>query len=43
MAFFAKSGDREHRLEVRSDRDGLQVRLDDRELRVDLLRVDPAL
>jgi biotin carboxyl carrier protein len=43
MAYVAGSGGREHRLDVRSDRDGLRVRLDDRELQVDLLRVDPAL
>ena len=43
MAYFASSGGREHRLDVRHDRDGLHVRLDDRELQVDLLRVDPAL
>ncbi len=43
MAYIAGSGGREYRLDVRSDRDGLRVRLDDRELRVDLLRVDPAL
>jgi len=43
MAYIAKSGDREHRLEVRSDRDGLRVRLDDQEILVDLLRVDATL
>ncbi len=43
MAYIATSGGREHRLDVRQDRDGLRVRLDDREFLVDLLRVDPAL
>ncbi len=43
MAYIANSGGREHRLDVRQDRDGLRVRLDDREFEVDLLRVDPAL
>jgi biotin carboxyl carrier protein len=43
MAYIAKSGGREHRLEVRSDRDGLRVRLDDQEILVDLLRVDATL
>jgi biotin carboxyl carrier protein len=43
MAYVAKSGGREHRLEVRSDRDGLRVRLDDQEILVDLLRVDATL
>ncbi len=43
MTYIAASGGREHRLDVRQDRDGLRVRLDDREFLVDLLRVDPAL
>lgn len=43
MAYIATSGGGEHRLDVRQDRDGLRVRLDDREFLVDLLRVDPAL
>lgn len=43
MAYVAASGGREHRLEVRQGREGIQVRLDDREFEVDLLRVDPAL
>ncbi len=43
MTYIAESGGREHRLDVQQDRDGLRVRLDDREFEVDLLRVDPAL
>ncbi len=43
MAYIAKSGGREHRLDVRSERDGLRVRLDDQEVLVDLLRVDSTL
>jgi biotin carboxyl carrier protein len=43
MPYFASSGGREHRLDVRQGREGLCVRLDDREFQVDLLRVDPAL
>ncbi|MBI4840825.1 MAG: acetyl-CoA carboxylase biotin carboxyl carrier protein subunit [candidate division NC10 bacterium] len=43
MTYFAASGGQEHRVDVRQDRDGLHVRLDDREFPVDLLRVDPAL
>jgi biotin carboxyl carrier protein len=43
MGYIAKSGGREHRLDVRSDRDGLRVRLDEQEVRVDLLRVNAAL
>jgi biotin carboxyl carrier protein len=43
MVYFARSGGREHRLDVRRDREGLHVRLDDREFLVDLLQVDPDL
>ena len=43
MTYIATSGGREHRLDVRQDREGLHVRLDDREYPVDLLRVDPSL
>lgn len=43
MAYFARSGGRDHRLDVRQDRDGLHVRLDDREFHVDFLQVDPGL
>ncbi|MEK7221436.1 MAG: biotin/lipoyl-containing protein, partial [candidate division NC10 bacterium] len=43
MTYIATSGGQEHRLDVRQDREGLHVRLDDREYLVDLLRVDPAL
>jgi len=43
MAYIAKSGEGEHRLDVRSEREGLRVRLDDREVLVNLLRVDSTL
>jgi biotin carboxyl carrier protein len=43
MGYIAGSGDQEHRLDVRQDREGLRVRLNDREVLVDLLRVDSAL
>jgi biotin carboxyl carrier protein len=43
MAYLAKSGEREHRLDVRSEREGLRVRLDDQEVLVNLLRVDSTL
>jgi biotin carboxyl carrier protein len=43
MAYIVRSGGRDHRLDVRRDTTGLQVRLDGRELRLDLLQVDPGL
>lgn len=43
MVYFARSGERDHRLDVRQDTDGLRVRLDDREFDVDFLQVDPGL
>ena len=43
MAYFARSGGQEHRVDVRRDGERLHVRLDDREFLVDFLRVDPAL
>jgi biotin carboxyl carrier protein len=43
MTYFACSGGRDHRLDVRQDTDGLRVRLDDREFCVDFLQVDPGL
>lgn len=43
MAYFAHSGGRDHRLEVRQDKEGLHVRLDDREFQVDFFQVDPGL
>jgi biotin carboxyl carrier protein len=43
MAYFAQSGGRDHRLDVRQDTDGLRVRLDDREFSVDFLQVDAGL
>jgi biotin carboxyl carrier protein len=43
MAYIAKSGGREHRLDVRSERDRLRVHLDGQEFLVDLLRVDSSL
>ncbi len=43
MAYFATSGGREHRLDVRQAGEGIHVRLDDREFLVDLLRVNSAL
>jgi biotin carboxyl carrier protein len=43
MVYFACSGGRDHRLDVRQDTDGLRVRLDDREFHVDFLQVDPGL
>lgn len=43
MAYIAKSGEREHRLDVRSEREELRVRLDDQEVLVNLLRVDSTL
>ncbi len=44
MAYFAQSGGRECRLDVRRDAEGLQVRLDEnREFRVDCLQVDAGL
>ena len=43
MAYIAKSGGREHRLDVRSERDRLRVHLDGQELLVDVLRVDSSL
>ncbi len=43
MAYIAKSGEREYRLDVRSEREGLRIRLDDQEVLVNFLRVDSAL
>jgi biotin carboxyl carrier protein len=43
MPYFASSGGRDHRLDVRQAKDGLHVRLDDREFHVDFLQVDPGL
>lgn len=43
MGYIASSKDQEHRLDVRQDREGFRVRLDDRELAVDLLRVKASL
>jgi biotin carboxyl carrier protein len=43
MAYIASSGGGEHRLDVRQDREGIRVRLDDREFLVDFLQVDPGL
>jgi biotin carboxyl carrier protein len=43
MTYFASSGGRDHRLDVRQGKDGLHVRLDDREFHVDFLQVDPGL
>lgn len=43
MSYFAHSGGRDHRLDVRQEKDGLHVRLDDREFQVDFLQVDPGL
>jgi len=43
MSYFAHSGGRDHRLDVRQENDGLHVRLDDREFHVDFLQVDPGL
>ena len=43
MAYIASSGGGEHRLDVRQDREGIRVHLDDREFLVDLLQVDPGL
>lgn len=44
MAYFARSGGRERRLDVRRDAEGLHVRLDDdREFHVDCLQVDAGL
>ena len=43
MTYFARSGGRDHRLDVRQGKDGFHVRLDDREFNVDFLQVDPGL
>jgi len=43
MSYFAHSGGKDHRLDVRQVTDGHRVRLDDREFRVDFLQVDPGL
>jgi biotin carboxyl carrier protein len=43
MPYLASSGGREHRLDVRRVREGVAVRLDDREFLVDLLRVNTGL
>jgi biotin carboxyl carrier protein len=43
VPYFACSGGRDHRLDVRHVKDGLHVRLDDREFRVNFLQVDPGL
>ncbi len=43
MTYFALSGGHDHRLDVRQDKDGLHVRLDDGEFSVDFLQVDPGL
>lgn len=43
MVYFARSGGRDHRLDVRQGADGLRVRLDDREFHVDFLQVDAGL
>lgn len=43
MAYIARSGGRDHRLDVRQDKAGLEVRLDGREFRADLLQVEPGL
>jgi len=43
MTYFARSGGRDHRLDVRQGADGLRVRLDDREFHVDFLQVDAGL
>ena len=43
MVYFARSGGQDHRLDVRQEKDGLHVRLDDREFHVDFLQVDPGL
>jgi acetyl/propionyl-CoA carboxylase alpha subunit len=43
MAYFARSGGQEHRLDVRQEGERLRVLLDDREMSVDFLRVDPGL
>jgi len=41
--YIARSGGRDHRLDVLQDKAGLHVRLDGREFRPDLLQVDPGL
>jgi biotin carboxyl carrier protein len=43
MTYFAHSGGGDHRLDVWQGKDGLRVRLDDRELHVNFLQVDPGL
>ncbi len=43
MSYFACSGGSDHRLDVWQGKDGLHVRLDDRELHVNFLQVDPGL
>ena len=43
MAYFAHSGGQDHRVEVRHEKDGCYVRLDNREFQVDFLQVDPGL
>ena len=43
MPYFARSGGRDHWLDVRQGADGLRVRLDDREFSVDFLQVDAGL
>jgi len=43
VPYFASSGGRDHRLDVWQGKDGLRVRLDDRELHVNFLQVDPGL
>jgi biotin carboxyl carrier protein len=43
MTYFAHSAGKDHRLDVWQVTEGLRVRLDDREFRVDFLQVDPGL
>jgi len=43
MTYFAHSGGQDHRVEVRHEKDGCHVRLDNREFQVDFLQVDPGL